>query len=91
MIYCGVRALLVNKRLIWAFGISILFCYCIEFSQLYQADWINGIRRTYVGSLVLGKGFLAVDLVRYSVGILLAFWIDRYFYKPSGGENNGRI
>lgn len=45
------------------------FAYGIEFSQLYQAPWINAIRATRLGGLVLGHGFLWSDLVCYSVGI----------------------
>ena len=48
--------------------ISVLFCYLIEFSQLYQADWINQIRRYRLGGLVLGYGFLWSDLLSYMVG-----------------------
>ncbi|MBW7455674.1 DUF2809 domain-containing protein [Paenibacillus sepulcri] len=76
MIYFGVRFLWVHKRLSWAFRVSLIFCFAIEFSQLYQADWINGIRSTLAGSLILGKGFLAVDLLRYSIGILVSCMID---------------
>jgi len=78
MIYFGFRTVFVKKNLLWAAGASVIFCFGIEFSQLYQAAWINGIRSTFIGALVLGSGFLAVDLVRYSVGILFAVLIDRY-------------
>jgi hypothetical protein len=81
MIYFGVCAAGSDRSIIWAGLISILFCFGIEFSQFYQADWINGIRSTVLGSLVLGRGFLAVDLVRYSAGILLSLLIDGYFRK----------
>lgn len=48
--------------------ISIGFCFLIELSQLYQADWINAIRSYRLGGLVLGYGFLWSDLVSYTVG-----------------------
>ena len=81
MIYFGVRAVWVHKKLRWAALISVLFCFGIELSQLYQADWINGIRSTFFGALVLGSGFLTVDLARYSAGIVLALLIDGYISK----------
>ncbi|WP_229263524.1 ribosomal maturation YjgA family protein [Cohnella cholangitidis] len=77
MVYFGVRMLFVNKSLYWAMIASLIFCFAIEFSQLYQASWINGIRNTLVGGLVLGKGFVAADLVRYSVGVLISLGIDK--------------
>lgn len=43
--------------------------FAVEFSQLYQADWINAIRHTTLGHLVLGSGFHAMDLLAYSVGV----------------------
>jgi hypothetical protein len=78
MIYFGVRFLLVEKKLIFAILGSLLFCFGIEVSQLYQADWINEIRSTLIGSLVLGHGYLSVDLLRYSVGIIISYLLDKY-------------
>jgi hypothetical protein len=83
MIYFGFRAIGVNKNLFWAGGISVIFCFGIEFSQLYQVDWMNEIRSTFVGALVLGSGFLTVDLIRYSVGIMIALIVDRYFVQKT--------
>lgn len=77
MIYFGFRLLLVHKSMLTAIVLSFLFCFCIEFSQLYQATWINQLRSTVLGGLVLGKGFLTIDLLRYSVGIILAATLDR--------------
>lgn len=77
MIYCAFRTVAVNKRLEWALLVSFLFCFAIEFSQLYQADWINTIRRTVPGGLILGHGFLFVDLVRNSAGIIIIYAADR--------------
>jgi Protein of unknown function (DUF2809) len=60
---------------------TLLFTYCIEISQLYQADWINAIRHTKLGGLVLGFGFLWSDLLMYSIGISLAFLLDVWLSK----------
>lgn len=77
MVYFGFRFLLVHKGHITAFWLSLLFSFAVEFSQLYQADWLNHIRATVLGSLILGKGFLVVDLIRYTAGILLAVGSDK--------------
>lgn len=76
MIYFGVRCLRVRKSPLAAFAASLAFCYAIEFSQLYRSDWIDGIRSTVPGSLVLGQGFLAADLLRYGAGIAAAWLAD---------------
>jgi VanZ family protein len=51
---------------------ALLFAWLIEFSQLYQAPWIDAVRQTTVGGLVLGHGFLWTDLVCYAAGVAAA-------------------
>ncbi|SCW26950.1 Protein of unknown function [Paenibacillus tianmuensis] len=80
MIYFGFRACFVHKKISFALWCSLAFCFAIEFSQLYQAGWINRIRETTLGALVLGKGFLAADLVRYSAGIAVSSLLDMVWH-----------
>ncbi|HFK1527358.1 TPA: DUF2809 domain-containing protein [Bacillus cereus] len=49
--------------------ISLMCCYGIEASQLYHAEWIDSIRATTLGGLVLGYGFLWSDVVAYTIGV----------------------
>jgi Protein of unknown function (DUF2809) len=83
MIYFGFRFLLLKSPLKTSFIATILFSYCIEISQLYQADWLNAIRHTKLGGLVLGFGFLWSDLLMYFIGISLAFLLDNFLSKRS--------
>ena len=76
MVYFGFRFLFVQKGLVTAIILSLLFSFGIEFSQLYQSEWINQFRNTTLGALALGKGFLLIDLLRYTTGILLAALVD---------------
>lgn len=76
MVYFGFRLLLVRKSALTAILLGFLFSFGIEFSQLYQEDWINQIRGTTLGALILGKGFLIEDLVRYTTGIIIATVLD---------------
>ena len=48
---------------------ALAFSFAIEFSQLYHAPWIDAVRATLPGRLVLGSGFAWMDLVAYAVGI----------------------
>ncbi|NIK70791.1 DUF2809 domain-containing protein [Paenibacillus sp. BK720] len=82
MIYFGLRVLLVRMSSLQTILISLGICVVIECSQLYQATWINGIRNTLLGGLILGRGFLYADLVRYSVGALSAYGLDRLILIP---------
>lgn len=61
----------------WIAIAAAAFSLAIETSQLYHAPWIDGIRHTRLGGLVLGFGFLWSDLVCYAAGILLAANVDR--------------
>ncbi|MBU3191986.1 DUF2809 domain-containing protein [Clostridium bowmanii] len=64
----------MKTKTITFMGIS--FCYLIELSQLYHGDFINNIRKTTLGGLVLGYGFLWSDLLAYAVGISVGVIID---------------
>ncbi|WP_242268458.1 DUF2809 domain-containing protein [Bacillus cereus group sp. BfR-BA-01408] len=61
--------------------ISLMFCYGIEVSQLYHAEWIDSIRATTLGGLVLGYGFLWSDLVAYTIGVGIGFLFELILWK----------
>ena len=48
----------------------------IELSQLIQHPAMVSARSTKLGALVLGHGFLWIDLLRYAAGIALAAVLD---------------
>lgn len=83
MVYFGCRFLWPAKPLLLALCLSLAFSYLIEFSQLYQADWINNIRSNTLGALVLGRGFLWIDLLRYLAGVLFAYLTDLYLSRST--------
>src|SRR3954452_5303236 len=56
--------------------LALSFSAMIEVSQLYHAPWINSIRGTTVGGLVLGFGFVWSDLACYAVGVGLGLLIE---------------
>jgi len=62
----------------WVAVVALLFSYGIELSQLYHAPWIDAIRHTTLGGLVLGFGFLWSDMLCYTVGIGAGFLLERY-------------
>ena len=71
-------AFLFNKKsTIFILILSIIFSYGIEISQLYHAPWIDSIRATTLGGLILGFGFLWSDLICYTVGIVIGAIIDK--------------
>lgn len=65
------------------------FALVIEVGQLYHAPWIDAVRDTRLGGLVLGFGFLWSDLACYAVGIALAVLIDRTVARARGSVIRG--
>jgi hypothetical protein len=69
---------LVTAALVWSVG--------VEISQLYHGPWIDAVRRTVPGALVLGYGFLWSDLACYVVGVALGAAIDVWVLRRHGVE-----
>lgn len=78
MVYFTVRFLFINKPVSFIATISLLFSFAIEFSQLYKAPWIDNIRPTLFGRLVLGATFNWGDMVCYAVGVGIGVLVDKY-------------
>lgn len=60
---------------------SILFSFTIEISQLYHSQWIDSLRQTTIGGLILGYGFLWTDLVSYCGGIGIGVFIEKFIIR----------
>ncbi len=78
MVYFMVRFLFINKPVSFIAIVSLLFSYAIEFSQLYHAPWIDSIRPTLFGRLVLGATFNWGDMISYTVGVGIGVLVDKY-------------
>lgn len=76
MVFLIISFIFNKKSTIFTIAWAIIFSYSIEISQLYHAPWIDAIRNTTLGSLILGFGFLWSDLVCYTIGILIGIVID---------------
>ncbi|MFM7977330.1 MAG: DUF2809 domain-containing protein, partial [Pirellula sp.] len=69
MLFLLISAILAGRPILTRAAISLALAFLVEVSQLYHAPWIDSIRQTTLGGLVLGFGFLWTDLVCYSAGI----------------------
>jgi hypothetical protein len=56
--------------------LAMAFSVAIEVSQLYHAPWIDSVRRTTLGGLILGFDFVWSDLACYVVGVGLGVLIE---------------
>ena len=79
MLFLLVSFVLVDRSVGHRWLLSMLLALAIETSQLYHAPWIDNIRQTTLGGLVLGFGFLWTDIVCYSVGITVGAIVESVF------------
>ncbi|MEA3497140.1 MAG: DUF2809 domain-containing protein [Bacteroidota bacterium] len=70
------RLVFNNKKSISIAFYSLIFSVVIEVSQIYKANWVDTIRQTTIGGLILGFGFLWSDIFCYLCGILIALFIE---------------
>ncbi len=77
MVFLGVSTVFPHLAIRSRVGIALAYCITTELSQLYHAPWIDGLRATRLGGLVLGFGFLWSDLVAYTAGVLVAAALAR--------------
>jgi hypothetical protein len=75
-IFLGWGVLLPRAHTRTIFLLALAVTWGIEFSELYQADWINAIRAHRLGGLILGYTFLPSDLLMYLCGIGLGAGLE---------------
>lgn len=81
MVFWGIGFLFRRKSSSYIAGFTIIFSVLIELSQLYHATWIDDIRSTTIGGLVLGFGFLWSDIICYTIGAVAGLALEHLFYR----------
>jgi hypothetical protein len=69
--------------------LAMSFSTAVEISQLYHAPWIDSIRRTTLGGLILGFGFLWSDLACYAMGVGMGMTVE-FMVGIAAGDDRGR-
>jgi hypothetical protein len=77
-IFLGLGLMLPKARTRTLFLLAFALTWGIEFSELYQADWINALRAGWLGGLILGYTFLPIDLLLYLCGIGAGVVLEKY-------------
>jgi hypothetical protein len=76
MVFFGIGCVAPRMRTTTAAASALGFCAAIEGSQAYHAPWLDAVRDTRAGHLVLGQGFHAFDLVCYAIGVALGVALE---------------
>ncbi|GAB4043626.1 DUF2809 domain-containing protein [Spirosoma litoris] len=78
MVYFGFTTLF-NQWTARTVGLAtLLFSFGIEITQIYHAPWLDAIRATRLGGLVLGFTFLWSDLLCYAIGVGVGWLVEAY-------------
>ncbi|HEX8111805.1 MAG TPA: DUF2809 domain-containing protein [Kofleriaceae bacterium] len=76
MVFFGIGFIAPRIRTFTAAATALVFCAAIEGSQAYHAPWLDAVRDTLPGHLVLGQGFHAFDLACYAIGVALGVALE---------------
>ncbi len=60
---------------------SVGISWAVEFSQLYHAPWIDAVRSTLPGRLILGTTFNWPDLTAYVLGVAIGAGAEFLFLR----------
>ena len=87
LVFLLIGGLLPTRPTLQVALLALGFAGMIEISQIYSAPWLDALRQTLAGRLVLGSGFLWSDLLCYTVGVLSGVALERVYRRwlPSVG------
>lgn len=71
MVFLILGFLFPQTRTVVLAAAALTISVSVELSQIYQAEWINQIRATRIGGLMLGRGWVPTDLICYTVGVVI--------------------
>ena len=75
-VFLLMRFIFITKPLPFTVIVSIIYTYATELSQLYRAPWINNLRETFFGKVMLGETFFLGDIASYTIGIGLGVLVE---------------
>ena len=82
LLYCFVKSFLDTP--VFATAISVLlFSYMIEILQYFKIINILGLQNSAIASVVIGTSFAWIDLVAYTVGIVLVLIMEKIVCKKA--------
>lgn len=76
MIFYFVKVFIDTKPLYICIG-TLLFAYIIEVAQFFRMVEVLGVQDNKVLSTVLGSSFSWGDMIAYTIGVLICYFIER--------------
>ena len=81
MVFCCWRIVLVLRPLKTVALVALITSFLVEFSQILSFDLLVRLRSTFLGHMLLGQGFLWIDLLAYTIGIIVIYIITVFIEK----------
>lgn len=79
-VYCGFGLLFCRDARLHL-PLALVVSLLIELSQLWHTPFLEALRATTIGGLILGYGFLRSDLICYTVGACVCAAIETILRK----------
>ncbi|WP_017304284.1 DUF2809 domain-containing protein [Spirulina subsalsa] len=88
MAWCLVFFLIFPRRqAIWPIALGVFLCTSIlEFLQLWHPPWLQTIRATLLGRLILGVAFDWSDFLYYVIGSVLGGFLLQHIWALTEGQ-----
>lgn len=80
-LYFLLSLFLLKRSFSFRFWLTCLIALIDELSQFFHTPWLDELRSTTVGALVLGNTFVWTDLLCYLAGAVLAVIVDYVFIR----------
>ncbi len=75
LLYCLVKSF-TNFPVLLIAGWVLVFAYAVEISQYFHLVTMLGLQRSKLAALLLGTSFSFIDLLTYTLGILLVIIVE---------------
>jgi hypothetical protein len=89
MVFFGFGSLFPRLSTKATAALALIFSFVVETSQLYHSPWIDAIRSTRLGALVLGSVFNWPDFPAYVAGVLIGVALEFTFGRINSRRQDG--
>jgi len=80
LLYYLVRTFYNTSAIKVAIGV-LIFSYIVEVLQYFQIVNLLGLKGNRPAEIIIGTGFSWEDMVAYTLGIMLVYWIDCVYFQ----------
>lgn len=78
MLYALLGLIAPQSRMARSAMLAWGLCILVECSQLLHTPWLDALRATALGHLLLGSTFVAGDLLCYTLGVACMYAVERW-------------